>query len=466
MNDKKWDEAEQLCAEKIKSLAGAKNPATANAFLLLAEIIFGKSDQSGLGLVEKNGKILIAKALCYYVLNLCKLGASTSNEDFSELERKPIETIKSLQDALFFSMDIDVVEGHKVFDKVKKHQAYLQEIRNSLREGLQSMPSINHDDLNEYEHYQKIQELYKVVAESLLKLVSEMLDDCVNLLGQSPCHYAAIALGSLARLEATPFSDFEWAILVEKSDEEHKIYFRKLTQLLHSMVISFGETILPSMGIDCLGKWFHDDVTPRGFAFDGALPQACKTPLGKREKDGTIVYELIDVPEEISKFQRLEWLQVNPQLACVLRTVLVINGGDKSLKLVRDYKLRLNEELDRLVANEEDSSPKKMRKAVALLELARDFDVFNPRLGNEDQAGKFFDIKKEIYRLMDRLVASVSLYFNACAQSAWECLLWLHKENFLSEKGMRNLFVAVSIGAELRARAYTERGRQDDYLDC
>jgi hypothetical protein len=83
------------------------------------------------------------------------------------------------------------------------------------------------------------------------------------------------------------------------------------------MVISFGETIVPSMGIHCLRSWFYDDVTPRGFAFDGALPQACKTPLGKREKDGTIVYELIGIPEEISKFQRLEWVKVNPQLAGV-----------------------------------------------------------------------------------------------------------------------------------------------------
>ena len=459
-------------------MAGAKNPVMANAFLLLAEIIFGKSDQSDLGLVEKNNKILEATALGYYVLNLCKLRASTSSEDFSELERKAKERIKSLQDGLFLSMDIDVVEGHKVFDKVKKHQAYLQEIRNSLREGLQSMPSISHDDLNsEYEHYQKIQELYKVVAESLLKLVSEMLDDCVSLLGQSPCHYAAIALGSLARLEATPFSDFEWAILVEKSDEEHKIYFRKLTQLLHSMVISFGETILPSMGIDCLGKWFHDDVTPRGFAFDGALPQACKTPLGKREKDGTIVYELIDTPKQISEFQNMVWIRENPQLAGVLRTVLLINRGENPAKgnevataaqLVRDYKLCLNEQLDEIIYAEKDVWPegRKKRECVALIELARASHEFNPRLSQHDKAGRFFEIKKEIYRIMDRLMASVGLYFNACAQSAWECLLWLHQGNFLSEKGMRNLFVAVSIGAELRARAYTERGRQDDYLDC
>ena len=454
--------------ENIKNLAGARNPAMANAFLLLADTIFRKLDRSDLGLVERNHKMLQAMALCHYVLNLCKLGTSSSNADFCIPENKATERIKTLQDAFFLSMDIDVAEGQKAFDKIKKFKVYLQEIRNNLDVGLHSMTNRSNDVSNEYEHYQKIQELYKAVAKSVVSLVSEMLNDCVTLLGPPPCHYAAIALGSLARLEATPFSDLEWAILIENSDEKQKIYFRELTQLVHLMVISFGETILPSMGIHGLGSWFYDDVTPRGFAFDGALPQACKTPLGKREKDGTIVYELIGIPREISKFQRLEWVKANHQLAGSLRTVLVINSGEKAMELVRDYKLCLNEELDRLVAQEEDIPPRgrKMRETLALLELVRDFDVFNPRLGQEDQAGRFFDVKKEIYRLMDRLVANVSLYFNACAQSAWECLEWLYKENILSERGMRNLFVAVSIGAELRARAYTERGRQDDYLAC
>ena len=404
--------------ENIKNLAGARNPAMANAFLLLADIIFRKLDRSDLGLVERNHKMLQAMALCHYVLNLCKLGTSSSNADFCIPENKATERIKTLQDAFFLSMDIDVAEGQKAFDKIKKYKVYLQEIRNNLDVGLHSMPNRSNDVSNEYEHYQKIQELYKAVAENVVSLVSEMLNDCVTLLGPPPCHYAAIALGSLARLEATPFSDLEWAILIENSDEKQKIYFRELTQLVHLMVISFGETILPSMGIHGLGSWFYDDVTPRGFAFDGALPQACKTPLGKREKDGTIVYELIGIPGEISKFQRLEWVKANHQLAGSLRTVLVINSGEKAVELVRDYKLCLNEELDRLVAQEEDIPPRgrKMRETLALLELVRDFDVFNPRLGQEDQAGRFFDVKKEIYRLMDRLVANVGLYFNACAQ--------------------------------------------------
>ena len=147
---------------------------------------------------------------------------------------------------------------------------------------------------------------------------------------------------------------------------------------------------------------------------------------------------------------------MDPHLAGVLRTVLVITRGEKAVDLTRDYKLCLDEEL----------GGRKLRETIALLELARDLDVFNPRLGKEDQAGRFFHIKKEIFRLMDRLVASVGLYFNACAQSAWECLEWLHKENFLNERSKRNLFVAVSIGAELRAKTYKEKGKRDDYLDC
>ena len=176
----------------IKNLAGARTPAMADLFLFLAEIIFRKSDQPDLGLVERNNKVLEATALCYYVMNLSKEGSSSSEVDFSEPQNKATEKIKTLQDALLLSMEIDVAEGQKVFDKIKKHQVYLQEIRNGLRVGLQSMAVMNHDDLNEYDHYQKIQKLYKVVAEGLIRLITEILDDWFTLLVPAPCCYAAI----------------------------------------------------------------------------------------------------------------------------------------------------------------------------------------------------------------------------------------------------------------------------------
>ena len=470
MNDNEFQKAEQLCVQCIKSQAGEKDPKSADLFLLLAEVISGKSQQPDISAVERNNRTLQAAALCHYVLNLCKLDPSlTGTSGISATEKEAVLMINSLQELMFSSIGIDVSKGRDTFDKAKEYHAHLEEIRTTLREDLNSLPNASHDNLDEeYNHYRKIQDLYKRVGEKMKKLFSSMLDDCSLLLGRPPCHFAAIALGSLARMEATPYSDLEWALLIERKDEQCKVYFRNLTQLMHLMVINFAETILPSMDIRCLRSWFYDSVTPRGLAFDGALPQACKTPLGKREDDGNVVYELIGTPEEIAKFQGLDWTVVNEQLAGVLRTVILMNEGEGAETLVQRYKQLVNMKLDRLVTlkGEDETEGKKLREAVAHSDLCRDVHVFNPRLSQENQAGKFFDVKKEIYRLMDRFVASLALYFNADCQSAWECLEWLRGQGILGEKGMRNLFVAVSIGAEMRARAYTEEGRQYDYLDC
>lgn len=467
LNDGEFEKAEQLCAQIIRSGAGEKDLNSSTMFLLLAQIISGKADECNISLLARNNLILQAVALCHYTLNLCKLQPSSEETNVPEIEKEVALVIDNLQEAMFMSMGVDLSKGREIFNKAKKYHSQLEEIRSYLRQDLESLGNIDHNDLDsEFEHCRKIQDLYKRVGEKMRELLSDMLKCCLLLLDSPPCAFAAVALGSLARLEATPYSDLEWAFLIEKPDEPCKKFFRNLTQLMHFMVINFGETILPSMDIPCLRSWFYDDVTPRGLAFDGALPQACKTPLGKRDDNGRIIYELIGTPDEISKFQRLKWVKVNPQLASVLRTVLMINQDEEAEKLVRLYKQNVNLELARLVAHEGDDDSEKLREALARLELATDFYKFNPRLGQEDQAGKFLDIKKEIYRLMDRLLASVALHFNADGQSAWDCLQWLRNRKILGEKGMRNLFVAVSIGAEMRARAYVEREKQNDYLDC
>ena len=137
--------------------------------------------------------------------------------------------------------------------------------------------------------------------------------ECESRLGQPPCNYAIIALGSVARMEATPFSDLEFAILYADPAIGDKInYFRVLSHFLHLKVINLGETILPALAIEQLndfqcsdpsGNWFYDSETPRGISFDGAMPWASKTALGRMKTKSKPALELIRTPEEMAEFQ-------------------------------------------------------------------------------------------------------------------------------------------------------------------
>lgn len=138
--------------------------------------------------------------------------------------------------------------------------------------------------------------------------------ECENTLGKPPCEYAIISLGSVARMEATPFSDLEFALLYSDPNIGNKInYFRVFTHFLHLKVINLGETIVPALGIEELndfqspdpvnGNWFYDTGTPRGISFDGAMPWASKTPLGRMATESKAAVELIRTPEEMAQLQ-------------------------------------------------------------------------------------------------------------------------------------------------------------------
>ena len=159
----------------------------------------------------------------------------------------------------------------------------------------------------------KMHDIFRDIQDMYIRLISMLVKECERELGQPPCNYAIIALGSVARMEATPFSDLEFAILYADPAIGDKInYFRVLSHLFHLKVINLGETILPALGIEQLndfesldpnGNWFYDSETPRGVSFDGAMPWASKTPLGRKATKIKPALDLIKTPEQMAELQ-------------------------------------------------------------------------------------------------------------------------------------------------------------------
>ena len=103
--------------------------------------------------------------------------------------------------------------------------------------------SKNQDPLNKCDvrqmpkdEIEEIKGLSDTISVRMKQFLAGIINECLELLGTPPCDYDVIVLGSLARNEMTPYSDFEWAILTNSEEEKCKVFFRNLTNLVHLQV--------------------------------------------------------------------------------------------------------------------------------------------------------------------------------------------------------------------------------------
>ena len=161
-----------------------------------------------------------------------------------------------------------------------------------------NMPNIStNPTTNDFQNLmsQKIsagRKLNTTIADKYKQIMADISQFCENVMGKPPCEYAIAGMGSLARAEITPYSDFEHIILLFDDDkyECHLEYFRWFSVIFHLIILNLQETIIPSLNVNSLndkncrlGNWYYDAITPRGISFDGFMQHACKFPLGRTQ---------------------------------------------------------------------------------------------------------------------------------------------------------------------------------------
>ena len=117
-------------------------------------------------------------------------------------------------------------------------------------------------------------------TQRMLKLSNMIMEQSVAYQSaKPPCAFSAVAIGSMAKGEATPYSDLEFLFLIEKKSEPIIRYFENLAMTVYFFIGNLGETKLSYMAIDELHGWFSD-TCQNGFKIDGLAKGAGNIPTG------------------------------------------------------------------------------------------------------------------------------------------------------------------------------------------
>ena len=202
--------------------------------------------------------------------------------------------------------------------KIKKK---IQNMRSSVNEKISEDTDKNFSLNQERETINQIKDLQNKITQDYTQIMADLSHYCEKVMGKAPCKFTVIGMGSLARKEITPYSDFEHIIVMEELSQQEMQnknilnYFRWFSVIFQTVVLNLQETILPSVSIYSLnnkeskhGDWFYDVFTTRGISFDGMMPHACKFPLGRHQftDDKPWKTELIKPVSEMLKYLTTE----------------------------------------------------------------------------------------------------------------------------------------------------------------
>eukprot|EP00058_Branchiostoma_floridae_P025781 XP_002611271.1 hypothetical protein BRAFLDRAFT_73332 [Branchiostoma floridae] len=456
------ESAERSFASALRLVHGNQEEIVKEAECLrrLGDIYLSKGKNTG------DGKAFSQTAALYN-------GALVRTEDGtikSELNEKLKETEVS-----FLQHVVHTDCRPRVSDVDRGHKESIQNMREKVRQRLESIDQ--QFDLHAYrkdhramtkleaQRADAIKDLFKEIAQSRKEFIGVLVDECTEVLGPAPCKYAVIGLGSQATETVTPYSDLEFAILLDEGcdTDENKQYFRLLTHYVHLKVINLGETIIPAMAIKSLNdfessnpadNWFYDSATPRGFAFDGAMPWASKTPLGRDKTKAKAALELIRCPSSMAELQE-EDVAVSEgyHLSDILRNVCCLTGDSS---LVEDYMKIVNETL-KSIRRQGDCGVIRAGDT-----LAKDVE----RYGNQGLTAKLLDVKKDIYRFPTISIDSLCVLCGLKPGSVWKVISDMVESNILTTENAAHLKVLVSISAELRLRTYLANGKQSETMSA
>ena len=325
----------------------------------------------------------------------------------------------------------------------------------------------------ECKYIQKIKSLQLGLAGEYKRIMAHISRQCIKIMGSPPCAYTLLGMGSLARNEITPFSDFEHILLIENLDQQInsnesfqvKEYFRWYSVLFHIVIINLQETIIPNVSIPCLndtltpgGNWFWDNFTPQGISFDSLKPLASKVPLGRTQKTRKKPWttELIQPVDEMVKYLEVEVdLKNGYKLGDILTKTCYVDGSETIYgEFCGKVKAILQQNQNNPI------SRSNLREQL-------DDDLLSFDVGDNFQ--RFMtvtdvNIKRTIYRSITLFMCALGRLHGVDKNSSFEIIDEFQRKQVISEVSAHRLSHAVAVVCHIRLFHYMAKKKQDDTI--
>jgi len=309
-----------------------------------------------------------------------------------------------------------------------------------------------------------IQQLNKIIAEKYTQAMAELSEICEDIMGKSPCAYAIAGMGSLAREEITPYSDYEHIILLcdVNNCKSHLEYFRWYSVIFHVIILNMQESIIPSLNIRTLNNddstlkdWYYDAVTPRGISFDGMMPHACKFPLGrlKHTKIKKFSTELIKpVSKMLEYLNSEEDLKNGYHLADILTNTCYVFGNKNIFEQFKDGVIsnRRRKTQTNIITNVQQ-------------QVKEDLNNFSTRFRlTKIMSQDTINIKQFVYRSTTIFIAALARIYNISTSSSFDIINKMAKTDKITQTTAEKLQFAIATACEIRLRVYMENKSQCD----
>ena len=357
-----------------------------------------------------------------------------------------------------------------LIQEAEKVKVKIQSMRNFVNENILKGTDKNLSTNQEQEKINHIKSLQNKITETYTQIMADLSQYCEEVMGEPPCKFTVVGMGSIARKEITPYSDFEHIIVLEELSEQGTKnknvlnYFRWFSVIFQTVVLNLQETILPSVSVFLLndkeskhGDWFYDAFTTRGISFDGMMPHACKFPLGRQQftKDKPWKTELIKPVSEMVKYLTTEEDLKNGYHLKDILTKSCFVYGDKTI--FDDFESHLHK-----IIEEDDENIQNDTIKQQLLQDLENFAARNTLL--ELLQSKKFNLKRVMYRTTTLFISALGRAYNIQAISSFDIIEQLAEKNKISENAKHRLVYAVAIACELRLKWYMKCQRQNDVI--